>query len=192
MEKNLRLESLLADRCALKGLLCPKASSPGLQASSPGDDVSSGLQDAPHPALTLGPKGKSAHQFIGKESSPTSSKTSFNLYWVSAEHSTYLIAPKSLAILSPSSLRTGCIRCLASFSRTCGSSRRSVCVPTMRQGTPGQWWCTSGNHFSLTFSNEAGDVPLNPSVGGIDSVDDHSPFDPQYQTGRECTIRRRF
>ena len=26
----------------------------------------------------------------------------------------------------------------------------------MRQGTPGQWWWTSGNHFSLTFSKDAG------------------------------------
>lgn len=87
-----------------------------------------------------------------------SSKTSFNLYCVSAEHSTYLTAPSSLAILSPSSLRTGCIFCFANLSLTCGSSRRSVCVPTIKQGTPGQWWCTSGNHFSRTFSKEAGEV----------------------------------
>lgn len=38
------------------------------------------------------------------------------------------------------------------------SSLRSTCVPTIRHGTPGQWWCTSGNHFSLTFSNDAGEV----------------------------------
>jgi hypothetical protein len=68
----------------------------------------------------------------------TSSKTSFSLYWVKALHSTYLTAPSSFAIRSPSSFLTGVIFCFASFSRTLGSSLRSVCVPTMRQGTPGQ------------------------------------------------------
>jgi len=89
---------------------------------------------------------------------PTSSKTSFSLYCVKAEHSTYLTAPSSRAMRSPSSRLTGAIRCFDSFSLTAPSSRRSTWVPTMRQGTPGQWWWTSGNHFSLTFSNEAGDV----------------------------------
>jgi hypothetical protein len=56
----------------------------------------------------------------------TSSNTSFNLNCVRAEHSTYLTAPRSLAMRSPSSFRTGCIFCLLSFSRTCGSSRKSV------------------------------------------------------------------
>ena len=103
----------------------------------------------------------------------TSSNTSFSLYCVKALHSTYLTAPKSLAIRSPSSFRTGCMRCLASLSFTLGSSRRSVWVPTIRQGTPGQWWCTSGNHFSRTFSNEAGEVTLKQtrktSVWGYES-----------------------
>ena len=102
-----------------------------------------------------------------------SSKTSFNLYWVKAEHSTYLTAPSSLAIRSPSSLLTGCILCLANLSLTAASSRRSTCVPTIRQGTPGQWWWTSGNHFSLTFSNDAGEVTekqtRKTSVCGYDS-----------------------
>jgi hypothetical protein len=31
-------------------------------------------------------------------------------------------------------------------------------IPKIDLGTPGQWWCTSGNHFSRTFSNEAGEV----------------------------------
>jgi len=104
---------------------------------------------------------------------PTSSNTSFSLYWVSAEHSTYLTAPSSRAIRSPSSRFTGAIRCLDSLSLTALSSRRSTWVPTIRQGTPGQWWCTSGNHFSRTFSNEAGDVTekqtKNTSVCGYDS-----------------------
>lgn len=68
----------------------------------------------------------------------TSSNTSLSLYWVKALHSTYLMAPRSLAIRSPSSLRTGCIFCFASLSRTLASSRRSTWVPTIRQGTPGQ------------------------------------------------------
>jgi len=88
----------------------------------------------------------------------TSSKTSFSLNCVKAEHSTYFTAPSSFAILSPSSFRTGDIFCFANFSRTCGSSLKSVCVPTIRHGTPGQWWWTSGNHFSRTFSKEAGEV----------------------------------
>lgn len=88
----------------------------------------------------------------------TSSNTSFSLYCVRAEHSTYLTAPSSLAMRSPSSFFTGAILCFASFSLTFPSSRRSTCVPTIKHGTPGQWWCTSGNHFSRTFSNEAGDV----------------------------------
>lgn len=103
----------------------------------------------------------------------TSSKTFFNPFCVRAEHSTYFTAPSSLASRSPCSEVTGRCFCLASFSSTCGSSRRSIWVPTMRQGTPGQWWCTSGNHFSLTFSNDAGDVTLkqtrNTSVWGYDS-----------------------
>jgi hypothetical protein len=88
----------------------------------------------------------------------TSSKTFFSPFWVNAEHSTYLTAPNSLASLSPASCWTGLCFCLANFSITAGSSLRSTWVPTMRQGTPGQWWWTSGNHFSLTFSNDAGEV----------------------------------
>lgn len=53
------------------------------------------------------------------------------------------------------------------------SSLRSTCVPTMRQGTPGQWWWTSGNHFSFTFSKDAGEVTekqtRKTSVWGYDS-----------------------
>lgn len=87
---------------------------------------------------------KIRHFFLGvltggsRAATIASSKTSLSLYCVNALHSTYFTAPSSLAILSPSSFLTGCIFCLASFSRTCGSSLRSVCVPTMRHGTPGQ------------------------------------------------------
>ena len=129
------------------------------------------------PALLCGSRYKGYLKFSRRQRmrhiSLTSSNTSLSLYWVSAEHSTYFTAPRSFAIRSPSSFRTGCILCFASFSRTLGSSRRSVCVPTIRQGTPGQWWCTSGNHFSRTFSNDAGDVTLkhtrNTSVWGYDN-----------------------
>lgn len=103
----------------------------------------------------------------------TSSNTFFKFLCVSAEHSTYLTAPSSFANLRPSSSGTGVCFWRASFSRTVGSSRRSICVPTMRHGTPGQWWKTSGNHFSRTFSNEAGEVTLKQtrktSVCGYDS-----------------------
>lgn len=63
-------------------------------------------------------------------------------FWVKAEHSTYLTAPNSRASLSPASGGTGLCFCRASFSSTAGSSRRSTWVPTIRQGTPGQWWWT--------------------------------------------------
>jgi hypothetical protein len=81
-------------------------------------------------------------------------------FCVKAEHSTYLTAPSSLARRSPASWGTGRCFCLLSLSRTVLSSLKSICVPTMRQGTPGQWWWTSGNHFSFTFSKEAGEVTL--------------------------------
>jgi hypothetical protein len=110
---------------------------------------------------------------MGRKERLTSSKTSLSLYCVSAEHSTYLTAPNSLAMRSPSSLRTGDMRCFCNLSRTCCSSRRSTWVPTMRQGTPGQWWWTSGNHFSRTFSKDAGEVTLKQtrktSVCGYES-----------------------
>lgn len=101
-----------------------------------------------------------------------SSKTFFNPFWVNAEHSTYLTAPSSLANLSPESKLIGLCFCLANFSITAGSSLKSFCVPTIKQGTPGQWWCTSGNHFSFTFSNDAGEVTekqtRNTSVCGYE------------------------
>ena len=56
--------------------------------------------------------------------------------------STYLTAPSSRANRSPASVVTGRCFCRASFSTTAGSSRRSICVPTIKHGTPGQWWWT--------------------------------------------------
>lgn len=69
----------------------------------------------------------------------TSSNTFFKPFWVNAEHSTYFTAPSSLASLSPISDATGRCFCLCSFSITCGSSLKSIWVPTIRHGTPGQW-----------------------------------------------------
>lgn len=88
----------------------------------------------------------------------TSSKTFFNPLCVNAEHSTYFTAPNSLANLSPISCVIGFIFCLPNFSIWAGSSLKSTWVPTISAGTPGQWWAISGNHFSRTFSNDAGDV----------------------------------
>ena len=59
-------------------------------------------------------------------------------FCVSAEHSTNLTAPNSLAKRSPCSDPIGFSFCLANFSRTVGSSRKSTWVPTIKQGTPGQ------------------------------------------------------
>jgi hypothetical protein len=111
-------------------------------------------------ALLQLPMQMLVNEYLGGGVCPgcTSSNTSFSLYCVKAEHSTYLTAPSSRAIRSPSSRLTGAILCFASLSFTELSSLRSTCVPTIRHGTPGQWWCTSGNHFSRTFSKDAGEV----------------------------------
>lgn len=110
---------------------------------------------------------------VGSDSRTGKRKGELTPFCVSAEHSTYLTAPSSRASRSPASGGTGRCFCLASLSSTAGSSRKSTWVPTMRHGTPGQWWCTSGNHFSLTFSNEAGEVTLKQtrktSVCGYES-----------------------
>lgn len=87
------------------------------------------------------------------------SNTSLRPFWVKALHSAYLIAFTFLAISLHMSWVIPFGNPLAlSFSCTSATSRRSDWVPTSRHGTPGQWWCTSGIHFSLTFSNEAGDA----------------------------------
>lgn len=107
----------------------------------------SGLLSAHHSRALLPPNSRL-----------TSSKTFFNPLCVKAEHSTYFTAPNSLANLSPISGVIGFILCLPNFSIWAGSSLKSTWVPTISAGTPGQWWAISGNHFSRTFSKEAGDV----------------------------------
>lgn len=124
----------------------------------------------------------------------TSSKTSFKPVWVFAEHSTYLNAPSSHASSSPSSLVIGFRLCLCSFSFTSGSSRKSIWVPTMRQGTPGQWRESSGNHFSFTFSKEVGEVTSKQirktSVRGYDRGRRRSNPSWPVQGPRWDTLRR--
>lgn len=63
-----------------------------------------------------------------------SSKTFFNPFCVSAEHSTNLTARNSLANFSPTSCVKGLCLFLASFSIVAASSRKSICVPTNRKG----------------------------------------------------------
>ena len=151
------------------GAPAPRTGAPGCDGAS--EDHALGLQGQ-HVASTARhyPPSSSPQAARGRQQSPegeygarrrrrrTSSNTFLRPCWVSAEHSTYLTAPSSRARRSPVSALIGRSFCLASFSTTVGSSRRSICVPTIRQGTPGQWWCTSGNHFSRTFSNDAGEV----------------------------------
>lgn len=67
--------------------------------------------------------------------------------WVRAEHSTYLTALRSLASFSAVSGVIGFCLFLANFSTVEGSSRRSIWVPTNRNGVLGQWWVISGTHW---------------------------------------------
>lgn len=116
---------------------------------------------APHPFIGITLWFLSAYHsraLLPRNSRLTSSKTFFNPLCVNAEHSTYFTAPNSLANLSPISCVIGFIFCLPNFSIWAGSSLKSTWVPTISAGTPGQWWAISGNHFSRTFSNDAGDV----------------------------------
>jgi len=63
-----------------------------------------------------------------------SSKTFFNPFCVNAEHSTYLTAFSSFASFSPCSNVIGFCLFLASFSMVAASSRKSICVPTNKNG----------------------------------------------------------
>lgn len=67
---------------------------------------------------------------------------------MSAEHSTYFTALRSLASFSAVSGVMGFCLFLASFSMVDGSSRKSIWVPTSRNGVFGQWWVISGTHCS--------------------------------------------
>lgn len=70
----------------------------------------------------------------------------FGLTWVNAEHSTYLTAFNSFASFSPCSNVIGFCLFFASFSNVPFSSRKSICVPTSKNGVFWQWWVISGTH----------------------------------------------
>jgi hypothetical protein len=76
-------------------------------------------------------------------------KSELTPFCVKAEHSTYLTAPRSLASRSPASELTGFCLWRSSFALTSGSSRKSTWVPTIKHGTPGQWWWTLRRYFPL-------------------------------------------
>ena len=76
-----------------------------------------------------------------------SSKTFFKPFCVSAEHSTYFTALSSRANFSAASTVIGFCFTLESFSIVPASSRKSICVPTSRNGVFGQWCVISGTHW---------------------------------------------
>ena len=87
-----------------------------------------------------------------------SSKTFLRPFWVSAEHSRYFWATSWLASCAPLASDMGS-RCLSRRRLSCsGSSRKSILVPTRRNGTPGAWCEISGYHFDLTFSYDEGEI----------------------------------
>ena len=67
-----------------------------------------------------------------------SSKTFFKPFCVSAEHSTYFTALNSRASLSAASTVIGFCFTFESFSIVAASSRKSICVPTSKNGVFGQ------------------------------------------------------
>lgn len=101
-----------------------------------------------------------------------SSKTFFNPFWVKAEHSRYLTEAISFAIASPCGYVIGWSFLSFNLSSVFTSSLRSSFVPTSIIGVFGQWCDTSGYHFALTFSNDAGLTSekqiKNTSVWGYD------------------------
>lgn len=82
----------------------------------------------------------------------TTGATETNFTCVSAEHSTYLTAFNSLANFSPCSIVMGFCLFFANFSKVPLSSRRSICVPTRRNGVFWQWWVISGTHCNYKAS----------------------------------------
>ena len=90
--------------------------------------------------------------------SPVCLRKKIKLFWnikklkkkrtcVSAEHSTYLTALNSLASFSPASLESGFCLFFANLSMVATSSRKSICVPTSRNGVFWQWCEISGTHW---------------------------------------------
>lgn len=77
-----------------------------------------------------------------------SSNTVFKPFCVSAEHSRYFTAPISFCICNPCGYVMGASRFSFSFSIVSLSSRKSSFVPTRMMGVFGQWWLTSGYHYT--------------------------------------------
>uniref|UniRef100_A0A915KNS5 Uncharacterized protein n=1 Tax=Romanomermis culicivorax TaxID=13658 RepID=A0A915KNS5_ROMCU len=75
-----------------------------------------------------------------------SMESKITLTWVNALHSTYLTAFNSRANFSPCSNVIGFCLFLANFSTILGSSRKSTCVPTNKNGVFAQWCVISGTH----------------------------------------------
>ena len=67
------------------------------------------------------------------------------------------------------------------------SSCKTICILMMRHGTPGQWWCTFGNHFFLSFQMRWETLHWSTQViclfeGKMVGRDDHNPLELlQYQ-----------
>ena len=93
------------------------------------------------------PPGKTTHLIA-------SSKTFFSPFWVSAEHSRYIIAPISFAKAVPCSGVIGFCPFSAILSMVALSSRMSVFVPTRMIFAVGAWCFSSGIHLDLMFWNE--------------------------------------
>jgi len=92
-----------------------------------------------------------------------SSNTLFRFLWVKAEHSKYLWALISFAMIRAWSYDTGSIRFCLRLSNVAGSSLKSNFVPTRIIGTDGAWWSISGNHYAMLtlayrFKNKGSDV----------------------------------
>ena len=112
-----------------------------------------------------------------------SSKTFFNPFCVSAEHSTYFTALSSRASFSADSTVMGFCFTLESFSMVAASSRKSICVPTSRKGVLGQWWVISGthcgarrrwfnyHHYYYNFSKQWKLLVMHPSFVAPPAVD---------------------
>lgn len=66
---------------------------------------------------------------------------------VNALHSTYLTALISCANFSPCFGCIGFSFVFCNLAKVDGSSRRSICVPTSKNGVFGQWCDISGAHY---------------------------------------------
>lgn len=104
----------------------------------------------------LGTTTASSFSFFASPVRIASSNTCFRPFCVSAEHSTYLMAPTSAARRSPSSVENGHLPSARKRDFHSSLSRRSHLVPTRMMGTADAWCLISGHHFDLMFSYDVG------------------------------------